>query len=128
MTPEAFTDWLRGAREGHSVAYYEGFLALDRWLMGEAGTWLYYKPNPEVSRVGLRAWRAYEARYVHLTQQRVSDGLYVYIATRTNKRIARSWNDQWGTAPATPDAIPLRHTPTSGGRILHSIRFNPPRL
>lgn len=134
MTPEAFTDWLQGAREGASVVYYEGHLALDRWLTSETSKGLlYFRADPEVSRVGQMAWQAYRARYVHLTQQRigeVGDGIFAYIATRTHRKVRASWSTDFGTYPATPDAIQLRYTPKGGhGRILTSVLpFNPPRL
>lgn len=70
-------------KKGENLVYYTGFLLRDRKravvITGIATLWA---DNPEVMKVRDEAWTAYQMGLVRLTQRRVGDGTWDYIATR----------------------------------------------
>lgn len=70
---EFFEHWLTGAPAGQSWCYHQGYLAVDREQFG----------GSEVAALAQRAWRASEEGFVLLTQRRLGEGSYEYLATRT---------------------------------------------
>lgn len=81
-----FLDWLAEAPKGHKYAYYVGFLAADREYIIPLDT----RPKPRYGHVfvepanslGTEAMAAYEQGRVHLTQERMGPGRWIYWATK----------------------------------------------
>jgi hypothetical protein len=76
MTIKNFSAWLRAALPGETYTYHVGLLMRDRQRETHEPQW------EETEKAGARAWAAYEAKQVALTQRRVAPGRSEYIATR----------------------------------------------
>lgn len=78
-----FAEWLSEARRGDSFVYHQGFIANDREVaLSEGNSKLSRDERKRVWREARDAWMAYEGRQVCLTQRRLGEGRYDYIATR----------------------------------------------
>ena len=76
----AFRYWLKGAKEGERVVYYEGFLMRDRESFLRAGG---FSDNfPPRIKAAIMAWKAYMNGELTLTQKKIGDYEYQYIATK----------------------------------------------
>lgn len=72
----AFHHWLKSARGGDRCCYYSGQLAADIGII----------KNPETFQVAAMAMRASNEGRVYLTQCRISDLKFEYIATKCRER------------------------------------------
>ena len=70
-----FRAWLETSHPGDSVIYHSGYLAKDRQRIPG-------QELPACSHLGALAWDWYEAREVCLTQRKLADGAFEYIATK----------------------------------------------
>ena len=64
--------WRHQATAGEALVYHTGFLTNDR------------TNSAEVDRVGNDAWSLAERGRVCLTQRKIKDGCYDYVATASN--------------------------------------------
>lgn len=80
-----FADWLATAQPGSSFVYYTGNLGEDRARAAKK-----FAPKklaaPQALRDAQQAWNAYSEGLVHLTQRRLGDNLFAYIATRASEK------------------------------------------
>lgn len=76
----AFLYWLRGARSGDRVVYYDGFLMKDREHATRSG--LFVDQFSPKLKSAISAWKAYMNGEVLLTQKKRDFGEYEYIATK----------------------------------------------
>ena len=86
MGETAFTHWLRTAERGDVLTYYQGNLAYDRgyypMLADEK------KPEARLLLDEARDAQDYgDSGHVALTQVRMGEDNYYYLATRTRKRL-----------------------------------------
>ena len=80
MSELEFALWLKRSPPNSQTVYHRGSLARDR-----AGKFLYPTIYSEaVTNVASAAWRAMENHYVLLTQRKVGEARFEYLATRTN--------------------------------------------
>jgi len=82
-TPIAFAGWMKTARKGDKFPYHMGFLCHDRSFErtmpnGKKVT----ITNPEIDKIARAVWEEYENGRVVLVQQRVTTGVFEYIAVR----------------------------------------------
>lgn len=79
---DSFGQWLKKAKPGDRVVYYEGFLLQDRtsWIVFADSSVAI--PQAAVRAAANEAWAAYEMGSVILTQKRLGDGDYIYYATK----------------------------------------------
>lgn len=83
MDIREFNRWLSGAAPGDRVAYYLGYLCHDRSFErtlpdGKQTTVV----DHDIDRLARGVWEAYENRKVLLVQEKVTTGVYSYIAIR----------------------------------------------
>lgn len=81
-----FRNWLRVAPPGTSQCYHEGFLAEDRFapIYGADETVHHFTPvEPFHSLASAVLEAATRDRYILLSQRRVAEGHFLYMATRT---------------------------------------------
>ncbi len=87
MTGCEFAFWLEHSSPTSQIMYHHGSLAGDRAgklvYEGEIVTQIRTIYSQAVDYVALVAWQAMRDRYVVLTQRRVSDSNFEYLATRT---------------------------------------------
>ena len=74
-------EWREKAATGAKIIYYRGFIAPDR--IGKS----------EIDWIAAEAWRLAEQGLVALTQRKISDRLYEYVATAGSFR-------PWTSRPA----------------------------
>lgn len=78
-----FDQWLRSAKKGDHYTYYTGFLVKDRIkTLYFTGAGKVSFNNGEVNDLAVAVMKAYAAGYIEVTQEKVEDGLYKYIATK----------------------------------------------
>ena len=77
MTINDFKTWLSTRPLGSSIAYHAGEASLDRIR------------KPEVNRLFKFTWKAARLGFLHLKQERVGDGFYLYLAEK-RRQPARS--------------------------------------
>jgi hypothetical protein len=70
--------WRHSASAGEKITYHTGFIMKDRHT------------DPVVDAIALAAWNLYTAGRVCLLQQKITDGLYDYLAVATAKQPAKS--------------------------------------
>lgn len=76
----AFRYWVKGAKPGERVIYYEGLLMRDRESFLRAGGFAdNFPPN---IKAAIMAWKEYLNGEVTLTQKKVDEYEYQYIATK----------------------------------------------
>lgn len=80
-TDISFSYWLKGAKKGERVVYYNGFLLRDREILIRNGL----NPDrfPEKIKTAIAVWKAYLNGSVKLTQKKRGAFDYDYIATKT---------------------------------------------
>lgn len=76
----SFTHWLKGAKRGDKVVYFDGFLMREREIAVRSG--FFSHDLPPRFKAAIAAWRAYLDGIVILTQHKRSEGEYEYIAVR----------------------------------------------
>lgn len=79
-TEDGFTYWLAKARRGEKVAYFDGFLMLERQKLIMNG--VDRESMPQKIKTAAMAWRAYLEGMVELVQRRRDEGEYEYIAVK----------------------------------------------
>lgn len=79
-TEATFHYWLRGAKKGERVVYYDGFLMRDREQAIKSG--FFVEQFPPRIKTAILAWKAYMNGEVVLTQKKRGFGEYEYIATK----------------------------------------------
>ena len=88
MTEREFAFWLEHSSPTNQVIYHYGSLAGDRAgklvSKGEIIKQLPTTYSQAVDYVALAAWQAVRDHYVLLTQRRVSESKFEYLATRTS--------------------------------------------
>lgn len=77
---DGFAYWLKKARVGEKVVYFDGFLMLERQKFIMAGG----SPDgfPQKIKAGIAAWKAYRDGLVALVQRKKDEGSYEYIAAK----------------------------------------------
>lgn len=80
-TETTFHYWLRNAKRGERVLYYNGFLMRDREQAVKSG--FFAEQFPDRIKAAIQAWKAYMAGDVVLTQKKRGFAEYEYIATKT---------------------------------------------
>jgi hypothetical protein len=78
-TEDGFYQWLKRAKTGEKVVYFDGFLMLERQkhLLNNAGV-----EFPQKIKTAMFAWRTYLEGLVELVQRKRDEGEYEYIAVR----------------------------------------------
>lgn len=76
----AFAFWLKTAKPGERVLYYDGFLMRDREAFLRAGGTV--DNFPAKIKAAIHAWRAYLDGAVKLVQKKREDYEYEYIAIK----------------------------------------------
>lgn len=76
-----FAYWLKTARPGEKALYYQGFLMRDREVFMRGGG--FADKFPPRIKAALAAWKAYLDGTVSLTQRKLGQFDYEYIATKT---------------------------------------------
>jgi hypothetical protein len=77
----AFSYWLKTAKSGDAIIYYNGFLMRDREAFLRAGG---FADNfPARIKAAVAAWRAYMNGDVVLVQKRMDAHEYHYIAVKS---------------------------------------------
>lgn len=76
----SFMLWLKGAKRGDKVVYFDGFLMRDREIAVRSG--FFSHDLPPRFKAAIMAWKAYLDGFVILTQHRRGEGEYEYIAVR----------------------------------------------
>ncbi len=88
MSELEFRLWLKRSSPSSQTVYHRGNLAGDRAgkieYDGEAVKRVPTVYSEAVTNVASAAWRAMEKRYVLLTQRKVGEARFEYLATRTN--------------------------------------------
>jgi hypothetical protein len=77
----SFSYWLKTARSGEWVVYYNGFLMRDRELFMRNGGFTYNFP-PRI-KAAIQAWQAYLNGGVRLVQKKQGEYEYQYIAIKS---------------------------------------------
>lgn len=81
-TPEKFEAWLYKANGGDTCVYYTGFLYVDRcWANSGSNSQEAMNARSRVAAAN-RALKSAQEGYVALTQKKLDDMVYEYIATR----------------------------------------------
>lgn len=75
-----FLHWLRGARRGEKIVYYDGFLMRDREIAIRSG--FFADEMPPRFKAAKMAWKSYIDGLVHLVQHKRAEGEYEYIAVK----------------------------------------------
>jgi len=78
-TEDGLYSWLKKAKKGEKIVYFDGFLMLERQrhLLNNAGV-----EFPQKIRTGMLAWRFYLEGLVELVQRKRDEGKYEYIAVK----------------------------------------------
>lgn len=76
----AFLYWLKRAKKGERVSYYDGFLMRDREVAIQSG--FFSDEMPPRIRSAIEAWKAYLDGTVRLFQRKRADLEYEYIAIK----------------------------------------------
>ena len=88
MTEREFAFWLEHSSPTSQVIYHYGILPRDRTgkfvSEGEVVKQIPTVYSQAVDYVALAAWRAMRGHYVLLTQRRVNESHFEYLATRTD--------------------------------------------
>jgi hypothetical protein len=80
--PKHFEDWIAKANSGDRCIYYTGYLYVDRcWASSTLKGEMVLAARGRVAAAN-RAWKSYNEGYVALTQKKLGDMEYQYIATR----------------------------------------------
>jgi hypothetical protein len=82
LTIAGFRAWQRRAAPGERLVYWRGLLAADR----APGSSLDGRHRIRLDKLATEALAAADADLVHLTQQRLGDGLFAYLAAKASKR------------------------------------------
>lgn len=77
----AFDYWLKGAKKGERVVYYDGFLMRDREVVVRSG--FFAEDYPPKIKAAVRAWKAFQNGWVKLVQRKRDELEYEYIAVKT---------------------------------------------
>lgn len=79
-TEIAFHYWMKNARQGEWVVYYDGFLMRDReaFMRGGGGS----DSFPQSIRTAILAWKSYLNGAVRLIQKKSAPYEYQYIAIK----------------------------------------------
>lgn len=81
-TPTSYQSWLSKANKGDSCVYYKGFLYIDRcWAAFSSKSEAAMEARVRIAAANI-AWRDAEEGYIALTQRKLGDMEYEYIATR----------------------------------------------
>lgn len=79
-TEDGFLKWLKKARRGEKVAYYDGFLMMDRELYFKNGGFV--EGLPDDMKTAKLAWLSYLDGLVFLVQKKRDVCAYEYIAVK----------------------------------------------
>lgn len=77
----SFDYWLKGAKPGEWVVYYEGFLMRDREVFIRGGGFV--DNLPARIKAAISAWKAYMRDEVKLVQKKLEPYEYHYIAIKS---------------------------------------------
>ncbi|MEY2971075.1 MAG: hypothetical protein RLZZ599_1448 [Bacteroidota bacterium] len=81
-TPELFEAWLYKSQGGDTCIYYTGFLYVDRcWANSGSKSQEAMNARSRIAAAN-RAWKNAQDGFVALTQRKIDDMEYEYIATR----------------------------------------------
>ena len=94
MTEREFAFWLERSSPTSQVIYHYGSLPRDRFgkllYEGEIVKQIPTVNSQAVDYVALAAWQAMRGHYVFLTQRRVNESNFEYLATRTSVSIPQT--------------------------------------
>ncbi len=94
MTESEFSFWLERSSPTSQVIYHRGSLPRDRFgkhvYDGDTVKQIPTTYSLAVDYMAWAAWRAMRGHYVHLTQRKVNESNFEYLATRTGVAIPRS--------------------------------------
>lgn len=76
----AFLLWLKGAKRGEKIVYFDGFLMREREIAVRSG--FFAHDLPPRFKAAIAAWKAYLDGMVILAQHKRGDSEYEYIAIR----------------------------------------------
>lgn len=80
LKPGNFGFWLQNAREGDRLIYHVGNLMADRVVLIEHPTWVETRFIEPLNEVAAEVWQAYEQGLVTLSQKRIGENLFQYVA------------------------------------------------
>lgn len=80
LTEDGFLRWLKKARRGERVLYYDGFLMMDRELFFKNGGLA--DKQPDNMKTAKMAWLSYLDGLVFLVQRKRDICSYEYIAVK----------------------------------------------
>lgn len=75
-----FAHWLKGAKRGEKVVYFDGFLMREREIAIRSG--FFVDTLPARFKAATAAWKAYLDGAVILAQHKRGEGEYEYIAVK----------------------------------------------
>lgn len=79
-TEDSFEYWLRKAKVGEKIMYYDGFLMMDRERLIKNG--MFVENFPQTVKTAIKAWKAYQDGLVILAQKKNDYFSYDYIAIK----------------------------------------------
>ena len=78
-TEDSFEYWLRKAKVGEKIMYYDGFLMMDRERLIKNGTFV--ENFPQTVKTAIKAWKRFPATLVSRNQRSVPGRMTAAIST-----------------------------------------------